>query len=66
MENTLAQLRNQHGITQDELARLAEVSRQTIISIEKGRYEPRLALAFRLARIFSCRVEDLFIPTDER
>lgn len=66
MENTLAELRKQHAMSQDDLARIAEVSRQTIISIEKGRYEPRLALAFRLADIFSCRIEDLFIPADER
>lgn len=66
MENTLAELRKQHAMSQDDLARIAEVSRQTIISIEKGRYEPRLALAFRLAHIFSCRIEDLFAPADER
>lgn len=62
MKNTLAQRRAERGWSQENLARLAEVSRQTINSIERGRYEPRLELAFRLAQLFDCAIEDLFTP----
>lgn len=47
-------------MTQDELAELVDVSRQTIISIEKGRYNPSLLLAYQLAKIFECTIEELF------
>lgn len=49
-------------MVQDDLARAVGVSRQTIVAIERGRYDPRLTLAFRLASVFSCRIEDLFDP----
>lgn len=52
--------RVEEGLTQEELAGRLGVSRQTIISIEAGRYTPSLALAFKLAREFGCRIEDLF------
>ncbi len=65
MRNTLAQRRSARSLSQDDLARLAGVSRQTINTIERGRYEPRLQLAFRLAAIFECRIEDLFVPDEE-
>jgi putative transcriptional regulator len=59
--NNLRRQRFEHGeITQEELAKQVGVSRQTIIAIESGRYTPSLGLAFRLARQFKCRVEDLF------
>ena len=55
------------GMTQEELAGRVKVTRQSIISIERGRYRPGVALALRLARALECRVEDLFeLPEDER
>ena len=62
MENTLAARRTERGWSQARLAEILGVSRQTIISIEKGRFDPALPLAFRLARTFDCSIEDLFIP----
>ncbi len=62
MQNSVAVRRQALGWLQDDLAIRTGVSRQTIISIEKGRYEPRLALAFRLAHVFDCQIEDLFTP----
>ncbi|WEV52291.1 helix-turn-helix transcriptional regulator [Bifidobacterium sp. ESL0704] len=62
MNNRLPQLRQQHQLSQAALAELAGVSRQTIISIEKGRFDPSLPLAFRLAAIFGCTIEDIFDP----
>jgi putative transcriptional regulator len=60
MENTLPELRRQRGWTQQHLADELGVSRQTIISIERGRFDPSLPLAFRLARLFECAIEDVF------
>lgn len=60
MQNRLKELRARHKLTQDDLASKAGVSRQTIIAIENERYDPSLSLAFRLAKIFKCKVEDLF------
>ncbi len=65
MENRLEEMRARKGLTQQELADLAGVSRQTIISLERGRYNPSITLAFRLARLFGVTVEDLFIYTEE-
>ena len=62
MENVLPQRRQEIGWSQQRLADELGVSRQTIISIEKGRYDPSLPLAFRLAAVFRCRLEDLFTP----
>lgn len=62
MRNSLAEYRRERGLSQQALADLLGVSRQTVISLEKGRYDPSLPLAFRLARVFGCRIEDLFIP----
>ncbi len=60
MKNRLRVLRAEKGWTQDEVAKRCEVSRQTIISIENGKYDPSLPLAFRLARLFKTRIEDVF------
>lgn len=62
VENTLPQHRQSRGWSQQRLADELGVSRQTIISIEKGRYDPSLPVAFRLANVFECTIEDLFIP----
>ncbi|MDF7641621.1 helix-turn-helix transcriptional regulator [Bifidobacterium sp. ESL0784] len=62
MRNHLPQLRQQHQLSQAALADSVGVSRQTIISIEKGRFDPSLPLAFRLAELFDCTIEDIFTP----
>jgi putative transcriptional regulator len=60
MKSNLRRERLARGISQAELAELAEVSRQTINSIEVGRYSASLELAFRLAKIFNLKIEELF------
>ncbi len=65
MKNRLEEMRNQLGWTQQELADKAEVSRQTIISLENGRYNPSILLAFRLAKLFNVKIEDIFIYSEE-
>ena len=62
MKNTLPELRRERGWSQQRLADVLEVSRQTIISIEKGRFDPSLPLAFRIAATFERRIEDVFRP----
>ena len=61
MKNRLRELREELGITQEELAKALGVTRQTIIAIEKGRYDPSLRLAFRIARFFNRPIEEIFI-----
>ena len=56
MENRLEELRKQHGITQEELADILSVSRQTIGSLENGRYNPSILLAFKLANYFHLKI----------
>ncbi len=59
--NSIRRLRFDHGeMTQEELARRAGCTRQTVIALEAGKYTPSLALAFRIARSFDCQVEDVF------
>lgn len=65
MKNHLEKLRIDHNWTQQELADRAHVSRQTIISLERGRYNPSIMLAFRLARIFEREIEEIFIYDEE-
>ncbi|MCB8910587.1 helix-turn-helix transcriptional regulator [Rhodococcus sp. C26F] len=65
MRNSLAALRAENGWSQQRLADELGVSRQTIISIEKGRFDPSLPLAFRIARLFGRRIEDIFVPDEE-
>lgn len=59
-KNKLRELREKKGFTQEKLAELSGVSRQTVISIETGKYVPSLELALKFAKIFGCKVEDLF------
>lgn len=66
MRNNVATFRRNQGYSQDRLAQALDVSRQTIISIEKGRYYPSLPLAFQLARLFGVTIEDLFIYEEEK
>jgi len=61
MKNKLEELRVKNGFTQQELADQLEVSRQTIISLEQGRYNPSILLAFRAARLFKLSIEEVFI-----
>lgn len=61
MKNRLEELRRSRGMSQEELAGALEVSRQTIISLEKGRYNPSIQLAFKIARYFETAIEDVFI-----
>ncbi len=61
MKNRLEELRKKAGITQEELADKLEVSRQTIGSLECGRYNPSIQLAFKLAKFFNVTIEELFI-----
>jgi len=61
VKNRLRELREELGITQEELARALGVTRQTIIAIEKGRYDPSLKLAFKIARFFNTAIEEIFI-----
>ena len=65
MKNRLEELRTQRGIRQEELAAALRVSRQTISSLEHGRYNPSIQLAFKLARYFGLTVEDIFIYEEE-
>lgn len=61
MKNSLESLRKEAGMTQEELAKQLEVSRQTISSLESGRYNPSILLAFRIARLFGRSIEEVFL-----
>lgn len=61
LKNNLEALRKEKGLKQDELADVLEVSRQTIISLEKGKYNPSIVLAFKIAIFFGVKIEDVFI-----
>ena len=65
MKNRLEELRKARGIRQEELANALEVSRQTIGSLENGRYNPSILLAFKIARYFGMQIEDIFIYEEE-
>ena len=66
MKNRLEELRKAQGIKQEELAEILEVSRQTIGSLENGRYNPSILLAFRISKYFGMPIEDIFIYEEER
>jgi putative transcriptional regulator len=65
MKNTIRDLRAARGWSQAHLAELLDVSRQTVIAIETGRYDPSLPLAFALARLFEQPIETIFFPDQE-
>ena len=65
MKNRLEEIRKERGIKQEELAQAMGVSRQTIGSLENGRYNPSITLAIKLARFFGMTVEDIFIYEEE-
>lgn len=62
MENRLAELRATQGLSQAALAEVLGTSRQTIISIERGRFDPSLPLAFKIAHYFETTIEQIFTP----
>lgn len=62
MKNALKDLRTAKGWSQGELADRLDVSRQTVNALETGRYDPSLPLAFAIAKLFKCRIEDIFQP----
>lgn len=65
LKNRLEELRKQRGIKQEDLATALEVSRQTIGSLENGRYNPSIMLAFKIARYFQMSIEEIFIYEEE-
>jgi putative transcriptional regulator len=65
MTNKLRVYRALHDLTQEELAAAMGVSRQTVIAIESNKYLPSLALAFKIAKLFHLKIEDIFIDNDQ-
>lgn len=65
MKNRLEELRKENNIKQEELAAALQVSRQTIGSLENGRYNPSIILAFKIARYFGRTIEEIFIYEEE-
>ncbi len=65
MNNRIKELRKEQKITQDELAGAVGVTRQTIISLENGKYNASLQLAYRIARYFDLHIEDVFVFEEE-
>ncbi len=65
MKNRLKEIRAIRGISQEELADILGVSRQTISSLENGRYNPSILLAFKIAHYFGMPIEDIFIYEEE-
>lgn len=66
MKNRLEEIRKEKGITQEELANALEVSRQTVGSLENGRYNPSIMLAFKIARFFNLSIEEVFIYEEDK
>ena len=65
MKNRIEQIRRERGILQEELAKMLGVSRQTISSLETGRYNPSITLAFKVARCFGMSIEEIFIEEEK-
>ncbi len=65
MKNNLEELRKERGVKQEELADVLKVSRQTISSLENGRYNPSIILAFKIAEYFNKTIEEIFIYEGE-
>lgn len=61
MKNRIEEIRNQKGMKQEELGKLLGVSRQTISSLENGRYNPSILLAYKIAKLFNMTIEEVFI-----
>ena len=65
MKNRLEEIRKERKITQEELANVLEVSRQTIGSLENGKYNPSILLAFKISKYFNTTIEDIYIYEEE-
>ncbi|MEM8858995.1 MAG: helix-turn-helix transcriptional regulator [Chloroflexota bacterium] len=65
MKNRLRVLRAEYEWSQAELAERLDVSRQTVNAIEKGKYDPSLPLAFKIAKLFKMQIEEIFFPKEE-
>ena len=65
MKNRLKEIRNVKGIKQEDLADILHVSRQTISSLENGKYNPSIQLAFKIARYFGMHIEEIFLYEEE-
>lgn len=65
MENKIREMRKQKKLTQEELSKLVGVSRQSIIAIESGKFNPSLELAYNISRVFDCTIEEVFIFEEE-
>ena len=65
MKNKIETIRNERGIRQDELAKALGVSRQTISSLENGRYNPSITLAYKIAKLFGMTIEEVFCFEEE-
>ena len=65
VKNRLEEIRKQYGMKQEELASVLEVSRQTIGSLENGRYNPSIILAFKIAKYFNMSIEEIFIYEED-
>ena len=65
MKNRIEELRNVKGVRQEELAKAMAVSRQTISSLENGRYNPSIQLAYKIARFFGLTIEEVFVFDEE-
>ena len=66
MKNILHVLRAEKRLSQDDLAKILNVSRQTINAIEREKYDPSLPLAFKIAKVFDKKVEDIFFPEETK
>ena len=65
MKNRIEEIRKQRNITQDEFAKQMGVSRQTISSLENGRYNPSILLAYKIAKYFNMTIEEVFMFEEE-
>ncbi|MCQ2487597.1 MAG: helix-turn-helix transcriptional regulator [Clostridia bacterium] len=65
MKNRIEEIRNLKGIKQDELGKMLGVSRQTISSLENGRYNPSITLAYKISKLFDMTIEEVFIFEEE-
>ena len=65
MKNKIENIRKEQGILQDEMAKALGVSRQTISSLENGRYNPSITLAYKIAKYFGMTIEDIFVFEEE-
>lgn len=61
MNNRIRELRARHNLTQEDLARLVNVRRETIVFLEKNKYNPSLKLAYDIARVFGITIEEVFV-----